>query len=94
MKIKVADTKTFMNLAKQAEKERRNHHLSVRMLERSIDPEGTHVVSFSMMHNDTGVRTQWLLKMKDSLVPSDVWLDLSFSEFNSLIELEAAPTQK
>lgn len=45
-------------------------------LEDVLDRDGVHILSGQMMHNDTEWRTQWLVKIVDTLEPRIVWLDV------------------
>lgn len=47
-----------------------------------IDPEGMHVLSFSMLHNDDEVRGYWLVKIKDKDEPVSLMMDNSLSSFD------------
>jgi hypothetical protein len=51
---------------------------------RSLDPDGTHVLVFSMVHNDVEIRTRWMFKVQGSDEPVQAWLDMSFADFNAL----------
>jgi hypothetical protein len=87
-KIKVADTKGFLFLAREADRTDRNRRVNVERLEKVLDHGGVHVVGWTMIHNDVEMRTQWLLKVKDSDTPLKVFLDMSFEDYNALAEVE------
>lgn len=47
-----------------------------------LDPNGYHVVTFHMIHNDgPELRTRWLVKMKDSNEPRGLVLDCDADQF-------------
>lgn len=61
----------------------------------ALDPEGVHVLSFSMIHEhragvvvDPHMRTMWLLKMKNTKEPLKASLDIPMDMFNSLLLTE------
>lgn len=47
-----------------------------------LDPDGIHVLVFSMDHNDDHVRTEWLVKYVGRDAPVRVWIDTSFEAFH------------
>tara|TARA_Y100001937_G_C6848928_1_gene211207 strand:+ start:14 stop:289 length:276 start_codon:yes stop_codon:yes gene_type:complete len=44
----------------------------------AVDPQGTHVLSLQIPHNDVEMRTQWMCKMRDIADPVSIWLDVDF----------------
>jgi hypothetical protein len=62
-----------------------------------VDPDGTHVMGLSMMHNDVEMRTQWLCKMRDTEEPVEIWLDVDFDalkECTTVIEVPTPPSEE
>lgn len=87
-KVKILTTPDLIELNKRAVKANRNRALIDEVYE-LLDPEGTHVVTFSMIHNDVEIRVRMLMKYKDTMEPIEGWLDMSFEDFNKLREVEA-----
>lgn len=57
-----------------------------------LDPEGAHLLMFSMLHNDVEIRTGWYIKLRDREEPfGPIFLDMSFEDFQSLPSLELEP---
>lgn len=50
-------------------------------LTEALDPDGTHVCHWKMPHNDVEWRGQWLIKVKDSMEPVQLWMDNGFDAF-------------
>jgi hypothetical protein len=53
-----------------------------------LDPDGTHVVVGSMLHNDGEIRAQWLLKFTGEDEPHYAQLGIGIADFNRLNEVE------
>lgn len=85
--MKVMDTPTLLKLAADADKQQRNRRLKTRYLTEDLDPAGIHVVALAVLHNDFEVRMQLLMKVKDSDVPREGWLDIEVGQFNALAEV-------
>ena len=67
----------------------RNAAVDMQTLEQHIDPNGVHVLNFSMSHNDVEMRTWWLMKSRHSAEPVDIWMDVDFDVFyENTIEAE------
>ena len=49
---------------------------------KSLDPNGVHVLQFSMVHNDDHMRGLWLTKIEGEDTPAHSWVDCSFEAFN------------
>ncbi|MAH47630.1 hypothetical protein CMI37_17555 [Candidatus Pacearchaeota archaeon] len=90
-KATVANSCGLQQLAKSSQG--RNRSVDEKALSEDIDPEGIHVMSFSMVHNDVELRTEWLVKLKDDTKTKhvrevdgvkfvSVWLDVDFIEFD------------
>jgi hypothetical protein len=76
-----------MNAAYEAERSKRNRRFNTRRLENEIDPDGIQLVVFHMIHNDVEMRTEWLVKMKGTMTPTRLWLDMSFKNWDILPEI-------
>lgn len=80
----VTNTIGFMALCKNAHG--RNRSVYIDKVSRAIDPQGTHVLGFRLLHNDVEWRTQWFCKFLDSDDPVVLWLDVSFEKFTEMTE--------
>lgn len=80
MKRLVANTRGIMNLVLNASGRNRSVHED--RFVQAVDPEGTHVLGIQFPHNDVEVRTQWFCKMKGTLRPAEIWLDVDFEALN------------
>ena len=78
--VTIANTEGFLALAKNAEKRNRSVHID--KLKDVIDPQGVHVMCFSMVHNDCELRTRWFVKIKGTIEAEEIWLDTDFDAFN------------
>lgn len=87
-KYKVAGTDKFIALATHAMMTDRNRQVDIPELCKVIDPEGIHLCTLTMLHNDVEWRTRWYIKVKDSMEPLEVWLDVSFTDYESLQEVD------
>jgi hypothetical protein len=88
-KVKVVVTPDLIELNRRAVKAKRNRCF-VDEIEDLLDPEGIHVVTYSMLHNDVEIRVRLLLKFKGRDEPVEGWLDMSFEDFEHLQEVEAS----
>jgi hypothetical protein len=81
---KIMSTEELITLNHRAIKANRNRSFDPRKLEEEIDPDGIHVVWFSMVHNDVEMRVGILLKLRDSMIPIEGFLDMSFDDYAAL----------
>lgn len=84
---KIMTTPELIAAAEEADRTDRNRRLVTERLRDELDPQGRHVVAFSMPHNDVEIRVQVLMKMRDTMTPVEGWLDISFARFHSLQEV-------
>ena len=57
----------------------------------AVDPDGTHVLGMQFLHNDVEMRTQWFCKMKGTLRPTEIWLDVDFDTLDKVkVEIQVA----
>jgi hypothetical protein len=93
MRCTMSDTETLLTastngLKRMAEDSQgRNKAVHTENLFGRIDPEGVHVVAFNMIHNDVEYRTLWMVKLKDSMDPANVWIDCGLSVFDKNTDL-------
>ena len=84
MNVTVTNTSGMICLAMNARG--RNRSVYEDRLIRDIDPEGIHVLSFQMLHNDVEIRTRWMVKMRDTEEPQTIWLDDDFDKLGTCTE--------
>jgi hypothetical protein len=93
MKYQLASTDMFLAMALNAERRGYNRQLNVSKLNKVIDPDGTHVCKFSMLHEhiagrkvDPHIRSIWMVKLKNkpSTEPFECALDIDLDVFNTL----------
>lgn len=87
-KVKILTTPDLLAINKRSVKAKRNRSF-VDDIEKLLDPDGVHVVTYSMLHNDVEIRTRLLLKFVGTDEPQEGWLDMSFEEFDHLQEVDA-----
>lgn len=93
---KIADTPTIVKLNNAAKRAHKNRYLSTEGVSR-LDPDGTHVEFFSMVHNDVELRIGWLLKLVGRDEPFQAFIDMSFKDYNALEDMspeEARPARE
>ena len=85
-KPKVLDTPKLRILNEQAIENNYNRQLDPKWLD-SVDPDGIHVVGFTMVHEhavgvavEPHVRAQLFVKVKDQEKSQEVWLDIPTQE--------------
>ena len=90
MKIKHTDTPNLRRIMEAGRLEGYNR-VTDPAVDDMLDPEGRHLVSFSMVHEHIGgekvdphMRTIFMLKFKDSSEPNEVIIDMSMDDFNTL----------
>ena len=85
--VTVVNTEDLKHLISEAIRLRKNRQLEPRVRE-MLDPEGIHLIVFSMVHNDVEIRVRIAMKFKDIEEPVFGMLDMSFENFNALARLE------
>lgn len=82
---KVLGTSMLIAANKTAIKLNQNRTLDPKKLVKLADPDGVHVVGFTMDHTNwegtPGVRCQIFVKVKDSMEPLECWLDVRHEDF-------------
>ena len=81
---KIADTKTFLKLAKLADTQQLNRRVNTEELTHELDPIGTHIVYLHAMVSDFTIRCSWMLKVRNSIQPREVDLDVPIGYYNAL----------
>jgi hypothetical protein len=77
-KYEYVDSDSFIALCKNAEVNNFNRQCETPLIEKNIDPDGTHILGLSFVHNGDHMRTQWLVKMIDEDEPVTLYLDVTF----------------
>jgi hypothetical protein len=57
-------------------------------LRAALDPDGIHVVTTSMLHNDYEARCLMLVKLTGEDEPLSVWVTIPLKQFNKLERME------
>lgn len=92
--MKVVTTPVLKRLIENAARMHFNRQLAPAVAAQ-LDPDGKHVLSQSMLHNDVNIRCACcLLKMKDSDEPLEAILDFTFHDFYSLPEAIPVEVEK
>ena len=87
MKATVTNTPGIVHLVLNASG--RNRSVYEDRFIQAVDPNGTHVLLMQLPHNDVEMRTQWSCKMKGTLRPADIWLDVDFDALDKVkLEIE------
>ena len=81
--VKFTDSAGIIRLASNSSG--RNRSVVLETFVANLDPNGTHVLAHSMVHNDCEVRTRWLGKFEGTMEPCGVWLDVDFDVLESVI---------
>jgi hypothetical protein len=91
VKAIVANTDLIKQLNAKAVATERNRSLSDHAIE-LLDPYGTHLCTFNMIHNDREMRTGWMLKFAgvpaEKTPESMAFIDMTFEDFNDLPTVE------
>jgi hypothetical protein len=83
--VKIAKTDQLARINHRANELQLNRALSEYGCE-NLDPDGIHVMWFSMIHNDDHMRTCWLLKMRGTNEPVNGDIDMTFDDYESLAD--------
>ena len=83
--MSITDSEGLMHLVRNSKG--RNRSVDEKSMAKDIDPDGIHVMNFHMIHNDVEYRTLWMVKLKDSMDPANVWIDCGFPVFDKNTEL-------
>ena len=86
MNVTMCNTPELLIMAHNARGKVREADLNT--LHEHVDPDGTHVLNMHMLHNDNEMRTWWLVKAKNSMTPTDLWLDVDLDVFEKNTRVE------
>jgi len=84
--ITVAKTSGLLAMCKDADMHQRNRRVKTDKLSEEIDPDGIHILKLKFIHNGHEFRTMWMVKMKNTLRPQDIMVDVGFDVFSNNIE--------
>lgn len=90
--VKILDTERLKRLNAAAVRAERNRALSDACLAR-LDPNGVHLIAFSMPHNDVEVRAFLMMKASGTINPMEAFLDMSFEDY-AAIPTRTVPTDE
>lgn len=79
----IMNTSHLIALAREGREHGFNRQLSEDFLA-TLDFKGVHIVTFSMIHNDSEMRVALLTKQTGKNDPTEVFLDMTFAAFNAL----------
>ena len=85
--VRVITTPDLVELNRRAVKAKRNRSFTDDTYY-LLDPDGIHVVAWSMLHNDVEIRAHILMKFTGQEAPVNGYLDMSIEDFNTLEILE------
>lgn len=88
MTVSTLTTPALLYLCKRAEVTNRNRQVYTDQLANVIDDDGTHLVAFRFPHNDVEWRCHIMVKVRGSTTPEDIWLDVSFEDWNNCIQYQ------
>lgn len=87
-RFRIALAEQLRHLNNKARHQDFNRQLDWTEVGKEIDPDGAHLLEAIMMHNDDHLRCRVLIKTIGSMEPMEVWLDVSFEDFESLLTVE------
>ena len=86
MPVSVTNTLGLLRLIKDSEGRNRG---PTRELIETLDPDGLHLVSHRILHNDCEYRCLWLIKTRGQVYPVQIWMDNGFAVFhNSVMDVD------
>ena len=85
----MCDSVKLLVMAMRASELKTNRQGNVARLEDNLDPEGTHVCAMAFPHTEYGkdrldMRAKWLCKVKGTMKPHTLWLDVPIEEYKNL----------
>jgi hypothetical protein len=86
--MKIINTPELQRLAAAAVQTDRNRQLDPVVLEQ-LDPDGFHIISQFLLHNDQEWRCRVFVKLVDRADPYEGWLDVSFEDWQAVERLDA-----
>jgi hypothetical protein len=91
---RLVDTDLLIEANRQSVRLRLDRTLTSAMINK-LDPNGIHVVAFSLLIGDgDAVRTHLLCKYTDSDQPHQVWFDFNVATFNALPDSDDYKTEE
>lgn len=80
--VVLTSTKGIMYLVENAKG--REKSVDEKLLKEAIDAEGPHMLYASEDLSQNQLRTQWYVKLKDSDIPSPIWLDIDVPKLSEV----------
>jgi hypothetical protein len=77
--VKVCNTTQMTNFVKKYAKITNANQVLA-----DLDPDGFHICAAHFLCNDFEIRGHWLVKLRDTMVNGDIWIDIQIPEFNKL----------
>ena len=86
--VQAITTENLLHLRRRAEETNRNRSVYTDSLAKDIDPSGTHLVAFRIPHNDVEWRCLIFVKLRNTMTPARIWLDISFEDARCIRQRE------
>lgn len=83
---KVLISPVLINLNDEAIASQRNRAFDTEWLRTHIDPDGFHIISQLLLHNDVEWRCTVLVKVRGTMEPVVGYLDVSFKDWTNKVE--------
>lgn len=95
--LRVINTGTLLALNAKAVKLGYNRQLDSERLIENVDPDGSHIVKAFMLHEhaagvkvDPHIRCMVFIKVKDTMEPTEGWLDVPLADYLNLEVIHTA----
>jgi hypothetical protein len=96
VKIQYANKDHFIALARDAQRQEFNRQVNVDRCIDDMDNDGINLIWFSMIHEhkagvlvDPHMRTIWYVKLKNTMEPAQLALDMTMENFYALPQLNS-----
>jgi hypothetical protein len=87
-RITILSTDQLAEIGREGIHRKTNRGITAEGIE-MLDPEGIHVVRFHMLHNDTEVRAEIMVKITGTDEPGIIWQDMPLDYFMRLPTVDA-----
>lgn len=91
MSYRMVDTDSLVLLIKDSTRREYNRQLDLDLVLEQVDPDGIHIVQDFLLHEhrhgevcEPHLRCRVLIKVNDTFVPIEGWLDIEIEQFSSL----------
>jgi hypothetical protein len=87
------DSVQLVVMAMRARELNTNRQGNVDWLKENLDPDGTHVCEMAFPHSEhekerLDMRAKWLCKVKNTMKPHVLWIDIPMEEYSKLTSAE------